>query len=37
MMPPYRFHSDQLIYNTSAAMDRIFGWSSATRTQERLT
>lgn len=34
MMPPYRFHTDQLIHNTSASMDRIFDWSTPTTHQE---
>lgn len=34
MMPPYKFHSDQLAHNTSAAMDRIFDWSGNTASQE---
>ncbi len=34
MMPPYRFHSEQLLHNTSASMDRIFDWSTPTGHQE---
>lgn len=34
MMPPYKFHPDQLVHNTSAAMDRIFDWSGNTASQE---
>jgi L-ribulose-5-phosphate 3-epimerase len=29
MIPPYTFHSEQIIYNTSAAMDAILGRSNA--------
>lgn len=36
MMPAYRFHTDQLVHNTSAAMDRIFDWSTVTTPQEEL-
>ncbi len=25
MIPQYKFHNDQMIYNTSGAMDRIMG------------
>lgn len=36
MMPPYRHHPEQLVHSTSAAMDRIFDWSTSTTAREEL-